>query len=240
MNAFVQKIAIFSVVLLLASACQKKPVEPAEAEADATEATLPPPLTVDDIVAAASAANARTTSEMLLNKVSNRSISRNQWQDIFVMQNSTFDRNATYLARLYVYTSGAQVDLYASDFIGGGWRVLAQNTSNSFPQKEVTFLLRFDTAETRIKVFGRAGTNVRFDLAIYKLNTPAVQRIAYSTSTTNQSTLSHGQIYGYIGGVAVYANGSNITFASGRNSVNGTDTGLRWQCVELVRRFMLI
>jgi surface antigen len=234
MSSFTQKIAIFITVLSLASACHNR-IEP-EAEPVTTEAaTIPPPLTVDDVVAAASAANARAASETLITKVSNRSISVNQWQDIFVMQNATFDRTATYMARLYVYTTGAKVDLYASDFIGGGWRVLAQNTSTSFPQKEITFQLRYDTAETRIKVFGSRGSNVKFDLALYKVSNP-VQKISWSTSSTNQTNLAFGSIYGYIGNTAVYSNGPKYTSTT-RSYLNGVDLGYQFQCVEMVRRF---
>lgn len=232
----IPKIIVCAALLSALAGCQKN-VEPAQnEETAASTAPVEKPLTVEDVIAAASATNTRTSAETLINKVSNRTINRNEWRDIMVMGNGSFDRSATYLARLYVYTSGGQIDLYASDFVGGGWRVLAQNTSSQFPQKEITFLLRADAPQTYIKVFGRTGNNVRFDLALYKLSAPAVEKINWSVSSSNQTNLSFGSIYGYIGNTAVYSNGPKYTSTS-RNSVNGYDTGLAYQCVELVRRF---
>lgn len=230
----VPKIIVCALLFGALSGC-KKNVDPAQNE-DTAASTKEKPLTVEDMIAEASAKNGRATAETLINKVSNRTINKNAWMDVMVMGNSSFDRSATYLARLYVYTSGAQVDLYASDFVGGGWRVLTQNTSNQFPQKEITFLLRADAPQTYIKVFGRTGNNVRFDLALYKISAPAVEKINWSASNSNQTNLPYGSIYGYIGTTAVYSNGPKYT-SSSRNSVNGYDTGLAYQCVELVRRF---
>ncbi|WP_052308822.1 CHAP domain-containing protein [Runella slithyformis] len=230
----VPKIIVCALLFGALSGCQKN-VDPAQNE-DTAASTKEKPLTVEDMIAEASAKNGRATAETLINKVSNRTINKNAWMDVMVMGNSSFDRSATYLARLYVYTSGAQVDLYASDFVGGGWRVLTQNTSNQFPQKEITFLLRADAPQTYIKVFGRTGNNVRFDLALYKISAPAVEKINWSASNSNQTNLPYGSIYGYIGTTAVYSNGPKYT-SSSRNSVNGYDTGLAYQCVELVRRF---
>jgi surface antigen len=48
---------------------------------------------------------------------------------------------------------------------------------------------------------------------------------------------SFGTYLGQFNTVAAYSNGS-VNYNSGqRNSVNGVDTGLKWQCVEFVRRY---
>lgn len=236
MKTLLNRITLILIVGFVAIACQRpmEPVAPKE-EVQVPTVQTDNPLFVRDVVSAESP-NARAQAETQINKVTNRLISRGEWRDVMIMTNSGFDRNATYLARLYLYTSGAQVDLYASDFVSGNWRVLAQNTSNSFPQKEIQFLIRADARETYIKLFGRMGTNVRYDLALYKLNAPAVERINYSTASSNQTNIPFGNIYGYIGKTAVYSNGPKYGSTS-RNSVNGYDTGLAFQCVELVRRF---
>jgi CHAP domain len=229
------------VALMLAGCNQVANVEPTQNLApvvvmDATEGTLPPLFIDKDATEVQSSSQARVAAETLINKVSGRTISQGTWQDVIVMLNSSFDKNATYMCRLYVYNN-AQVDLYASDYVGG-WRVLAQNTSNSLPIKEITFKLNSGT-QTYLKVYGRSGNNVKYDLAVYKISNPEPAPLSYQQSTSNQTTLGHGSIYGYVQGVAVYANGSNYGNAIGRNSVNGIDTGLKWQCVELARRFML-
>lgn len=84
-------------------------------------------------------------------------------------------------------------------------------------------------------MFGRTGQNVKFDLAVYKTAT-TVEKISYSSASPNQTKLPFGSIYGYIGNTAVYSNGPTYG-SSSYNSVEGYSTGLRYQCVELCRRF---
>lgn len=50
----------------------------------------------------------------------------------------------------------------------------------------------------------------------------------------------YGTLLGYYNGVSVYSNG-NINYVSNEyNYYNGTNTGMKWQCVEFVNRFYLL
>lgn len=44
---------------------------------------------------------------------------------------------------------------------------------------------------------------------------------------------------GQFNGVAVYSNGTSNYYSGTANYVNGTYTGIKWQCVEYVRRYYL-
>lgn len=51
---------------------------------------------------------------------------------------------------------------------------------------------------------------------------------------------SYGTYLGQFNTVAAYSNGSVGYYSGQRNSVNGVDTGVKWQCVEFVRRYFYI
>jgi surface antigen len=58
--------------------------------------------------------------------------------------------------------------------------------------------------------------------------------------TSTVLAASFGTYLGQFNTVAAYSNGSVGYYSGQRNSVNGVDTGIKWQCVEFVRRYFYI
>jgi CHAP domain len=63
---------------------------------------------------------------------------------------------------------------------------------------------------------------------------------AKEVSSGTTGGLQYGSFYGSSNGVNVYSNGSNPLYGSDDyNTVNGYNTGMKWQCVEFVNRYYL-
>ncbi|KXK37329.1 MAG: Bifunctional glutathionylspermidine synthetase/amidase [Bacteroidetes bacterium OLB9] len=62
--------------------------------------------------------------------------------------------------------------------------------------------------------------------------------LALSSLISNRNALEVGQVMDVYNGVSVYYNGNKFTNVSGRNvTLDGYNLGLKYQCVEFVKRF---
>lgn len=62
----------------------------------------------------------------------------------------------------------------------------------------------------------------------------------FSTPGAFSVKKAYGIVTGTYNGVRSYSNGSTGTVSNEYNFVNGTNTGMKWQCVELVNRYYLV
>ncbi len=191
-----KSIFVFGLVVALSS-CDKKNEQVTPTQEPEQSALNLPPLNVAkgpviEFAEPETAANGRVAAEVQMTRVDGRVLSAGGWQNVFTTANSGWDLSATYRGQIYNY-GGGTVDLYVYNNINNNWVYLG-GTSGSGNPKSFTFKMRAGQQHF-FWAYCSAGSNVRFDAALYKIANDSGNGSGAASNVTFNKSLVSGTNY---------------------------------------------
>jgi surface antigen len=213
-----KSILFFALTVLALSSCNKNNEQVTPTDEPQQTALNVPALSeakgpIINFTEPAASPNGRVAAEIQMTRVNGRVLSAGGWQNVFTTANAGWDLSATYKGQIYNY-GGGSVDLYVYNNINNNW-VYIGGTSGSGNPKSFTFTMKAGQ-QHYFWAYCSAGSNVRFDAALYKITND-------SGSGTGTATIS-----ATFPATSITSKSSTSAYATSLNAFNGYNGQCTW------------